>query len=244
MRRHACGRTLEAIRQAIPAIDRRARRSPPPTTCRSSRRSSRRPIIPSRPAGRSSSSATSSRSHAHAERPGGRVHGLSEDAFYTAVRYSLPDAGWGDPVPQATLLTAHRAAWQLAKLDDRSEVKAILIEPDAVRRIALDAVVVTHRRRRRAHRRRRLLVAAAAGAPGHRRRPRAAGWRSAPTCRPRRSSRSPATSRCSRPRSAEQIADAKRRRRLAPEHPQHASGGARPRHARAAEIADECGRAS
>ena len=43
----------------------------------------------------------------------------------------------GRAVPQATLLTAHRAAWQLAKLDERSEVKAILIEPDAVRRIAL-----------------------------------------------------------------------------------------------------------
>ena len=63
--------------------------------------------------------------------------GLSEDAFYTAVRYSLPDAGWGDPVPQATLLTAHRTAWELVKLDAHSAVKAILIEPDAVRRIAL-----------------------------------------------------------------------------------------------------------
>ena len=43
----------------------------------------------------------------------------SEDAFYTALRYSLPDAAWGNPVPQTTLLTAHRAAWQLAKLDQR-----------------------------------------------------------------------------------------------------------------------------
>ena len=67
----------------------------------------------------------------------GACTGLSEDAFYTAVRYSLPDEGWGDPVPQATLLTAHRTAWQLVKLDAHSEVKAILIEPDAVRRIAL-----------------------------------------------------------------------------------------------------------
>ena len=63
--------------------------------------------------------------------------GTSEDAFYTAVRYSLPDEGWGHPVPQALLLTAHRAAWQLAKLDEHSEVKAILTEPDAVRRIGL-----------------------------------------------------------------------------------------------------------
>jgi MoxR-like ATPase len=67
----------------------------------------------------------------------GACTGLSEDAFYNAVRYSLPDPGWGDPVPQATLLTAHRTAWQLVKLDTDSEVKAILIEPDAVRRIAL-----------------------------------------------------------------------------------------------------------
>lgn len=61
----------------------------------------------------------------------------SEDAFYAAVRYSLPDDAWGHPVPQATLLTAHRVAWQLAKLDEESELKAILMEPDAVRRIAL-----------------------------------------------------------------------------------------------------------
>src|SRR6185295_8477739 len=61
--------------------------------------------------------------------------GTSEDAFYTAIRYSLPDEGWGNPVPQATLLTAHRAAWQLAKLDERCALKAILTEPDAVRRI-------------------------------------------------------------------------------------------------------------
>jgi MoxR-like ATPase len=65
------------------------------------------------------------------------VPGHSEDAFYLAVRYSLPNEGWGAPIPQTTLLTAHRAAWQLVKLDERSEVKAILIEPDAVRRIAL-----------------------------------------------------------------------------------------------------------
>ena len=49
----------------------------------------------------------------------------------------MPDEGWGNPVPQGTLLTAHRTAWQLVKLDTHSEVKAILIEPDAVRRIAL-----------------------------------------------------------------------------------------------------------
>ena len=67
----------------------------------------------------------------------GTVGGHTEDAFYLAARYSLPDQAWGAPMPQTTLLTAHRAAWQLVKLDDRSEVKAILIEPDALRRIAL-----------------------------------------------------------------------------------------------------------
>jgi MoxR-like ATPase len=67
----------------------------------------------------------------------GGLAGSPEDAFYMAVRYSLPDEAWGSPVSQATLLTAHRAAWHLAKLEERSEVKAILIEPDAVRRIAL-----------------------------------------------------------------------------------------------------------
>lgn len=59
-----------------------------------------------------------------------------EDAVYTALRHSLPDEAWGAPVPPATLLTAHRAAWQLAKLDERSELKAILTELDPVRRIA------------------------------------------------------------------------------------------------------------
>jgi hypothetical protein len=62
---------------------------------------------------------------------------LDEDAFYTALRYSLPDEAWGAPVPHAVLLTVHRAAWQLAKLDDGDAAKAILVEPDPVRRIAL-----------------------------------------------------------------------------------------------------------
>lgn len=61
----------------------------------------------------------------------------NEDAFYAAVRYSLPDDAWGHSVTQAMLLTAHRAAWELAKLDEHSELRAIMVEPDAVRRIAL-----------------------------------------------------------------------------------------------------------
>jgi MoxR-like ATPase len=62
--------------------------------------------------------------------------GAGEDAFYTALRQSLPDAAWGDPIPQATLLAVHRAAWQLARLDRSDEMKAILLEPDPVRRVA------------------------------------------------------------------------------------------------------------
>lgn len=62
--------------------------------------------------------------------------GDREDAFYTALRHSLPDAAWGAPVPQTTLLAAHRAAWQLAHLDQRHETRAILLEGDPVRRIA------------------------------------------------------------------------------------------------------------
>jgi len=69
----------------------------------------------------------------NAESPDGAS---AEDAFYTALRYSLPDAAWGNPVPQATLLTIHRVAWQLARIDRRDEMKTILLETDPVRRIA------------------------------------------------------------------------------------------------------------
>ena len=60
-----------------------------------------------------------------------------EDAFYTALRHSLPDAAWGDPISQTTLLSAHRAAWQLARADPTQDMRAILLETDPVRRIAL-----------------------------------------------------------------------------------------------------------
>ena len=59
-----------------------------------------------------------------------------EDAFFTALRHSLPDAAWGDPISQTTLLPAHRAAWQLARADPSQEMRAILLETDPVRRIA------------------------------------------------------------------------------------------------------------
>jgi MoxR-like ATPase len=60
-----------------------------------------------------------------------------EDAFFTAFRHSLPDAAWGAPIAQVKVLAAHRAAWQLAKPHVDRHVKAILLEPDPVRRIAL-----------------------------------------------------------------------------------------------------------
>ncbi len=64
------------------------------------------------------------------------LEGSGEDAFYTALRHSLPDAAWGAAVAQSTLLAAHRAAWQLAHLDRRHVMKAVLLEQDPVRRIA------------------------------------------------------------------------------------------------------------
>ena len=62
----------------------------------------------------------------HDDRPGGHRWADTPRTRSTwRLRYSLPDQAWGAPMPQTTLLTAHRAAWQLVKLDDRSEVKAI-----------------------------------------------------------------------------------------------------------------------
>jgi len=62
---------------------------------------------------------------------------ICEDAFYTALRHSLPDAAWGGPVSQTKMLAVHRAAWELARVDQRNEMRAILLETDPVRRIAL-----------------------------------------------------------------------------------------------------------
>jgi MoxR-like ATPase len=62
---------------------------------------------------------------------------VCEDAFYTALRHLLPDAAWGNPISQTTLLAVHRAAWQLARADQRQDMRAILLETDPVRRIAL-----------------------------------------------------------------------------------------------------------
>jgi hypothetical protein len=69
------------------------------------------------------------------DRPSGSRTAL-EDTFYLELRYSLPDLAWGAPVASTTLVTVHRAAWQLAGVADDDEMKAALLERDPVRRIA------------------------------------------------------------------------------------------------------------
>jgi hypothetical protein len=70
------------------------------------------------------------------ERSEPRAHSSPEDAFYTALRYSLPDAAWGAPVSAGVLAAVHRTAWELAGLDGDDELKRALLERDPVRRIA------------------------------------------------------------------------------------------------------------
>ncbi len=60
-----------------------------------------------------------------------------EDVFHSALRFSLPDAAWGNPVPASTVLTVHRVAWETARLAAGSPLKAIQAETNPVRRIAL-----------------------------------------------------------------------------------------------------------
>ena len=61
----------------------------------------------------------------------------TEDAFYSAARFSVPDAAWGRPVEGHVLLAAHRAAWEAARLAADSPERALLVETDPLRRIAL-----------------------------------------------------------------------------------------------------------
>ncbi|MFN8093207.1 MAG: AAA family ATPase [Vicinamibacteria bacterium] len=60
-----------------------------------------------------------------------------EDSFYAAARASLPDAAWGRPVEGHVLLAAHRAAWEAARLKGDSAARALLVETDPLKRIAL-----------------------------------------------------------------------------------------------------------
>jgi MoxR-like ATPase len=59
-----------------------------------------------------------------------------EDAFYVGLRHSIPDAAWGNPIDATSLLTIHRAAWGIARLEHKA-LKEVFREPDAVRRIVL-----------------------------------------------------------------------------------------------------------
>jgi MoxR-like ATPase len=60
-----------------------------------------------------------------------------EDSFYAAARRSLPDAAWGRPVEGHVLLAAHKAAWEAAQLQKDAPERALLVETDPLRRIAL-----------------------------------------------------------------------------------------------------------
>jgi MoxR-like ATPase len=59
-----------------------------------------------------------------------------EDAFYLALRHSIPDAAWGQPIDGPALLAVHRAAWEIARLE-HTALKELLREPDPVRRLVL-----------------------------------------------------------------------------------------------------------
>lgn len=60
-----------------------------------------------------------------------------EDAFYDALRASLPDAAWGRPLEASALLAAHRSAWEAVGLDPDGPMARIRREADPLRRIAL-----------------------------------------------------------------------------------------------------------
>jgi MoxR-like ATPase len=59
-----------------------------------------------------------------------------EDAFFVALRASLPDAGWGRPMHAGKLLAAHKAAWEIARLTADSPMRALLSHRDPLRRMA------------------------------------------------------------------------------------------------------------
>jgi MoxR-like ATPase len=60
-----------------------------------------------------------------------------EDACYCALRYSVPDIAWGREVAGSLLLSVHRAAWDTARLEAGSPLKAVHAEPRPMKRIAL-----------------------------------------------------------------------------------------------------------
>ena len=96
----------------------------------------------------------------------GGGHAL-DDVFYCALRVSLPDGAWGNPVPASTVLTVHRAAWEAARLEAGSPLKAIHAETNPVRRIALALGLRHCRPPGRPGDRRQLCDAAGPGASRH-----------------------------------------------------------------------------
>lgn len=60
-----------------------------------------------------------------------------EDTFYGAARTSLPDAAWGRPVEAHVLLAAHKAAWEATRLRHDAPERALVVETDPLRRVAL-----------------------------------------------------------------------------------------------------------
>ena len=63
--------------------------------------------------------------------------GAPEDVLFQAARFSLPDAAWGRPVESHVLLAAHKAAWEAVKLAAGAPERALLVETDPLKRIAL-----------------------------------------------------------------------------------------------------------
>ena len=59
----------------------------------------------------------------------------TEDAFFVALRHSIPDAAWGRPVPRTQLAAIHRTAWEIVRAEF-DELKSLLREADPLRRIA------------------------------------------------------------------------------------------------------------
>lgn len=65
-----------------------------------------------------------------------RPDARTEDAFFLALRYSLPDAAWGAPAGTGRLTAIHRAAWSVARMAAGDPLRAVLLEPDPFARLA------------------------------------------------------------------------------------------------------------
>ena len=100
---------LERIRGAASRRSRTRLRRSVASTSSSPRRSSPRPDTRFRPAAPSRLRGTSRPSRAVFRARGDDA--APEDAFYLALRHSMPDAAWGHPMDAADVLTVHRAAW-------------------------------------------------------------------------------------------------------------------------------------